>query len=77
MCDDKTGPKYSQNESHQHGRPKRCQWGKPDILQNTSLLANGPAQPVVAPTNKGEQLPWVVPVTPRQRETYLIGYFRR
>ena len=51
-------------------------WRKLHILQDTSLLANGSGQPVVASANQGEQIPWVVPVTPRQREIYLIRYFQ-
>ena len=52
-------------------------WGKLHIIQITNLLANGPAILVVPSTNQDEQIPWIVPVTPRQRETHLIGYFRQ
>ena len=49
--------------------------GKLHLIQNTSVLTNEPAAPVVACTNQEEQIPWVLSVTTRQREKYLIRYF--
>ena len=51
-------------------------WGKLHILEDTSILANGPPAVIPASVNQGEQIPWVVPITNRQRETYLIEYFK-
>ena len=39
-------------------------WGKLHILEDTSILANGPPAMIAASVNQGEQIPWVVPMTP-------------
>ena len=45
-------------------------WGKLYLVDNMSLLPNGPAQQVVALVNQDVQDPY----TAREKETYLIKY---
>ena len=51
-------------------------WGKLHILQDTSILPNGPAAMIPDSTNQSEPNEWSIGFSQRQRETYLIEYFK-
>ena len=50
------------------------QYGKLHLMEDTSLLPNGPALQVVQSADQGEPLPYVHPTTVRERQNYLHEY---
>ena len=52
------------------------QFGKLHLIEDTSLLQNGPAVQIVPSVDQGQPQPYVAPTTIRQRQNYLHEYRR-
>ena len=51
-------------------------YGKLHLIEDTSLLPNGPALQVVQSVDQGQPQPYVAPTTVRERQNYLHNYRR-
>ena len=50
--------------------------GRLHLIQDVSLLPGGPAAAVPVTIDQGQPLPYVAPTSYRERENYLIEYYR-
>ena len=54
--------------------PRDPQYGKLHLVEDTSILPNGPAQQIVPSADQGKPIPYTHPTTVRQRQNYLHDF---